>query len=97
MHFNIDFTLKYFNKIDFIVNNMYGTAFAHLSLKRNLLISEYIQKLYAMLKFKEKFKCIFVYAKFSQRNIYMYLYIYFYFYMFMSIANKFYSAKTHLI
>lgn len=78
---------------------MYDTAFAHLSLKRNLLISEYIQKLYAMLKFKEKFKYIFIYAKLSQRNIYiyLYLYIYFYFYMFMSIANKFYSAKTHLI
>lgn len=69
--FNIDFILKYFNKIDFIVNNMYDTAFAHLSLKRNLLISEYIQKLYAMLKFKEKFKYIFIYAVFTEKYIHI--------------------------
>lgn len=78
---------------------MHDTAFAHLSLKRNLPNFRISPKLYAMLKFKEKIKYIFIYAKFSQRNIYIYLYlhIYFYFYMFMSIENKFCSAKTHLI
>lgn len=71
MHFNIDFILKYFNKIDFIVNNMHDTAFAHLSLKRNLPNFRISPKLYAMLKFKEKLNT-YLYMLSSHREIYTY-------------------------